>query len=89
MSTPTVTPVVAVCTKQQCEKLVTDKDKWMISLLSALLALLIFSPWVFRLTDSVLSCVGLDVADVHGHPTAFGLVLHAVVYGLIVRALMK
>lgn len=58
--------------------------KWKITLFSAVIFLLVVSPYTYNLTDSLLSGVIGRIA-VNGCPTMTGLVLHTVVYILIVR----
>ncbi len=82
-------PIIIPCDKKQCMKLYTSNDKWFISLVSALLFLLIASPFMYKLTDRLFSLVGLNIADSTGCPTMLGLGIHALVFLLIVRLLMK
>lgn len=70
-------------------KPITNKDKWIISLISALLFLLIASPYMFKLTNNLLSSTGYSTCDMRGCPNTFGLVLHASVFLLVTRLLMR
>ncbi len=67
----------------------TTKDKWIVSIISGLLFILLASPYAFQLTDSIATHVGIDTATCRGVPTVQGLIIHAVVYVLIVRAMMR
>jgi hypothetical protein len=69
------------------EKL-TDSKKWVISLYTALLFLLIASPFMFKLVNSITSLAGVSIANYQGCPNMIGLVLHAIVFALLVRAMM-
>lgn len=61
------------------------KKRFMISLLSALVFFLIMNSQTFKITSNIF---GKWVADSTGCPTTSGFVLHTVVYGLIIFALM-
>jgi hypothetical protein len=52
-----------------------------------LLFLLIGSPFVYRLTGKLTEAIGF-VSSNNGCPNIYGLILHAVVFGLLVRAVM-
>lgn len=70
------------------EAQVSNRDKWIISAIAGLIFLVIGSPYVYRLVDGLTKRIGFRTANKEGLPTTMGLVLHAVVYALIVRALM-
>lgn len=68
---------------------ILSDPKAMASLQSALVFLIVANPAAYRLTNSMLGFV-LKVSNTNsGSPTVFGLVLHAVVFGLIAYALMS
>lgn len=67
----------------------TNKDKWLISIISGLLFLLVASPFLFTLVNDLTKRVGLAIATPAGCPNTYGLVLHSIVFALIVRLLMK
>ena len=73
---------------QQCNKPYTSKDKWIVSIIAGLLFLLIASPFLFNAVNSVTSSFGLIIAN-SGCPNLGGLLLHAIVFMLIVRLLMR
>ena len=62
-----------------------------ISIISSILAAAIFSPFMFKIVNSITkSLVGGNlVASDNGIPTPLGIVLHAVVYGLVILAWMQ
>ena len=64
-----------------------ESQKIMVSVWSALLFLLIASPFMFKLTGQLFSQVGLSTHS-RGCPKMTGLVIHAVVFGLLVRLMM-
>ncbi len=83
----TITPGLSA---KACEKLYTNKDKWLVAVLAALLFLLIASPWAYRVTNSIFEGIGLKTAQTKdGCPTGTGQLIHGVVFLLIVRALMR
>jgi hypothetical protein len=64
----------------------SSKTKIKASIMAALLFIIIASPELFGIMQSLLG--GIVRVTSGGVPTAFGLVLHAVVYGLITFGLM-
>lgn len=83
-------PIEHPISAKACEKLYTNKDKWLVSLLASLLFLLIASPWAYRVTNSIFEGIGLKTAkDKDGCPTGTGLLIHGLVFLFIVRALMR
>jgi hypothetical protein len=65
-----------------------NSKKWLISLYSALLFIVIASPFVYGLVNSVTSLIGINIASESGCPNALGLIIHSVVFLLIVRISM-
>ena len=67
----------------------TSNDKWTISFTSALIFILIASPFMFRFTQEYIG-VPLRVPLINqiGVPTIPGLAVHGIVYMLIVRTMM-
>jgi len=66
----------------------TNLSMWRISLYSALLFVVIASPFMYGLVNSVTSLIGLEIASKSGCPNTVGLVLHSLVFLLIVRISM-
>lgn len=64
----------------------SNQKKLYISLQTALLAFVFFNPLLFKAVSSVL---GRWVSGADGAPTMLGLVLHAVLFGLVLYLLMK
>lgn len=64
----------------------SNEKKLYISLQTALLAFVFFNPMLFKLVAGVL---GRWVASADGAPTMLGLVLHAVLFGLVLYLLMR
>lgn len=69
------------------QKPLNESQKWMISLWSALLFLLIASPFMFKATGWIFSEVGLQTQQ-GGCPNWWGLIIHAVVFAVLIRVLM-
>ena len=69
----------------------SNKQKWNASILSGILFLIISAPFLYKIVDQVLAPLlgAQKIADEHGHPTPLGMIVHAVVFVLIVRLLMK
>ena len=65
----------------------TETQKWVISLYTALLFLLIASPLMFKITNSVTNLIGWETSE-NGCPNVGGLVLHSAVFLVLVRGLM-
>ncbi len=56
---------------------------------SVLVFLLVSAPMTYKLTNSLLGGIVGKLADASGCPTTVGLVVHALVFGLIVYGLMQ
>ena len=67
---------------------VNKSRKWLVSLLMGLLFIIIASPMVFLLVNSLTKALGFSICDKNGCPNSTGLVLHGIVFMLLVRALM-
>lgn len=74
-------------TTKENKKSLTELQKWTISFWSALLFLLIASPFMFRLTSIPLSFLNLTTQQ-NGCPNLLGLVIHAIVFAVIIRLMM-
>jgi hypothetical protein len=66
----------------------SDWQKWQITLFSALIFLLVVNPYTYKLTQALLGKF-IGTISAGGCPTAFGLLLHTVVYILLVRYSME
>lgn len=74
---------------EKCPCPYANKDKWVVSIMSGLLFLLIASPFLFSLVNDLMKPLGLTVSSPSGCPTTSGLLLHSVVFALVVRLLMR
>ena len=64
-----------------------EGQKWIVILYCVLLFLIISSPFMYNLTNFVTELVGWETSS-YGCPNTGGLILHAIVFGLLVRLLM-
>ena len=77
-----------MATNKKCTKPYTDRDKWIVSVISAILFLVIASPFLYSITNMLTSSIGLTIATDKGCPYVSGLIIHAILFGLIIRLLM-
>lgn len=63
--------------------------KWILSIIIGLIAVLIFSPLILRLTNSISQSVRGPATTTTGGITWWGLLLHFVVFVLLVRLLFS
>jgi uncharacterized membrane protein len=68
----------------------TDREKWMISIVSALLFYIIALPQTYEcVTNPIIeSITGIEL-EKKGRPTTVGVFIHAIVFLLIVRYMME
>lgn len=68
----------------------TDQQKWMISLISAILFYIIALPDTYVCVTNPIfeNTVGLKLQK-NGTPTTLGVIIHSIVFLLIVRAMMR
>ena len=68
---------------------VTNSMKWWLAIFLALLFFVLAFPGTYNLTNSLWSAVGLPrYLSSSGCPTVVGVLIHAAVFGLIVRILL-
>ena len=67
--------------------MVSNTEKWRISLLAGLVFLLLSLPMTYDLIQSVGNLVNLNLAN-SGCPTTLGLAVSTILYVLVSRALM-
>lgn len=73
----------------ECKKPYTDRDKWIVSIISGILFLIIASPFMYSLVNGLTSSFGLLTADSRGCPLMSGLIIHAILFVLVIRLLMR
>ena len=65
-------------------------NKWLISLYALVIAVIVFNPYTFMLTNQLRHLSPhLATTDRNGKPTCFGYVLHYVVFFLLSRLVME
>ena len=64
-------------------------EKVVISLMSAILFIVIGSPMMYKLVNSLTTKVGLVIASPDGCPNLKGLAVHGVVFFLVVLLIMQ
>jgi len=62
--------------------------KWQITFFSALIFLIVVSPYTYRLTQRLFGGLVGKIAEPNGCPTTLGLFVHTIVYILLVRGSM-
>ena len=72
-----------------CKKKISLAQKVVISLMSAVLFIVIGSPMLYKLVNSLTSKYGLDIASPDGCPNLKGLAVHGVVFFLAVLIIMQ
>ena len=70
---------------------VTALEKWLIAAILGVVFLIIASPLVFKFTNSIFGYIGWHTIQpgTSQKPTLFGWILHAIVFIIIVRILMR
>ena len=69
------------------EKPLTEQSKWYISGISSLIFAVFASPFMFELTGQLFDLLGIET-KVNGNPNWNGLLIHAVLFGIVIRLLM-
>ncbi len=69
----------------------SGSKKWKASLLAGILFLIISAPFLYKLMDGLIKKVKpeLSICDEKGCPTPLGIAIHAVVFVLLTRLLMR
>jgi hypothetical protein len=73
---------------KNCAKPLSEKNKWIASGISAVIFIIIASPFMFSLTGMLFSVVGIET-EVDGCPNWLGLFIHAIVFTVLVRLAMN
>lgn len=62
----------------------TNSEKWLYTLYTTILFVLVSNPYTYKLVNSILG----NISDKKGCPTAFGFVVHTIVFMLLLRLIM-
>jgi len=68
----------------QCGKPYTSKDKWIVASIAGLMFFLFSSPVSFMFTNTITRGMTWNT-----HPTVFGLILHAFLFLLTTRLMIR
>jgi hypothetical protein len=64
-------------------------DKWRIAIIIGIIFIILTSPIIFGFSDNIFSKIRISTCDRKGRPTLFGWLLHAIIFIIIIRILMK
>ena len=64
------------------------KQKLLISLFCSILFIILSLPIVYHFTNGILETLDVHLLGMDGNPTITGLVVHAIVFGLIILLTM-
>jgi hypothetical protein len=67
----------------------SNADKWRFTLYTTVLLLILFNPWMYKLVHRLLSFLIGPIANKEGCPTMLGFIVHAIVFTVILRLLMR
>jgi hypothetical protein len=67
---------------------INSSDKWRFTLYNTILLLILFNPWTYKITNTLLSGLVGNIASKDGCPTLLGFFIHVIVFTLILRFLM-
>jgi hypothetical protein len=67
---------------------ITEKGKWMISLYTAIVFIILASHFAFKLVNRATILLGFSIADDSGCPNLYGLLLHGFVFFIVIRLMM-
>lgn len=71
-----------------CTEPYTNRDKWVVSLIVGLVALLMFSPFSFSVMNAITNTFGVRTATPKGLTNLAGLLLMSMIFFLIVRLIL-
>ena len=65
-----------------------SEDKWRYTFYTTLVLLVIFNPWTYKTTNSLLNSLVGTLSNKEGCPTMLGFGIHVVVFTFILRYMM-
>lgn len=72
------------CMKNEKHNKLTNYKKWLYTLYTAVIVLLLFNPYAFLFVNNIIG----NVCDKSGCPTTMGFLLHILVFIIILRLSM-
>ena len=69
------------------KKKLSEIDRWMFCFRSALLFIIIVSPFMFKLTGPIFSAIGITIQK-DGCPNWIGIIIHSIVFAILIRLSM-
>lgn len=75
--------------KNGCLRPYSSRDKWTVSMMGGLLFILVSSPVLYDMVNSLTTALKIDITEKAGCPNMKGLILHTAVYIVIARLLMR
>jgi hypothetical protein len=67
------------------KEILEGQKKWMYSIYTGILLVILFNPLTFKLTHTIFCCI----MNKNRTPTIFGFILHLIVFVLILRWMME
>jgi hypothetical protein len=65
----------------------TNADKWKYTLYTTFIFLIVANPYTYKLVQQILGKI-VKISDKDGCPSIIGFLIHALVFTLILRAIM-
>jgi hypothetical protein len=66
----------------------TSSDKWRFTFYTIIILVILFNPWAYKFTDSLLYDLTGHISNKEGYPTILGFIIHIIIFTLIIRYLM-
>ena len=66
----------------------SNKDKWIVSVMGGTLFLVVASPFLYDVSNTISNSMGIVISN-NGCPNSAGILVHALIFTLIVRLLMR
>jgi len=72
------------CEKKKCDCKLTNNEKWLYTLYTTIIFVLVSNPYTYKLVNSILG----NICDKKGCPTTFGFIIHTIVFTIVLRLIM-
>ena len=73
---------------EKCNHEQSTGDKWRYTIYTVVLFLIIVNPMTYKLVNGLLGSLFGTIADGKGCPSMMGILVHATVFGLLLRYMM-